>query len=105
MEANTYQNRTQDTAVYPGRHTPSGLNYTILGLVGEAGELANKLKKVYRNQDSVYANREVFVDELGDVLWYAAAFAKELGVSLEEVMEKNLAKLQARKESGTLKNR
>jgi NTP pyrophosphatase (non-canonical NTP hydrolase) len=106
IDLNSYQNKAGDTAVYPGKGTDDGVNYTILGLVGEAGELANKFKKVLRNNESLSVTKKAeLVDELGDVLWYVAGLATELGYSLEGVALANLAKLALRKAEGTLKNR
>jgi NTP pyrophosphatase (non-canonical NTP hydrolase) len=103
---NEYQERAGSTAIYPGKGTDAGVNYTILGLVGEAGELANKYKKVLRNNDFLSpSKRSELMDELGDVLWYTAALANELGFTLEQVARFNLCKLADRKTAGTLKNR
>ncbi len=97
MRLNDYQHEAASTAIYP---KAKGLEYTTLGLVGEAGELANKVKKILRG-DSVdfFALR----DELGDVLWYVAALATELGYPLEIVAKRNLEKLASRKERGVTK--
>jgi NTP pyrophosphatase (non-canonical NTP hydrolase) len=102
---NQYQNESEKTAVYPGKMYPAGITYTIMGMVGEAGEIANKYKKILRKQGQPYAHREDLMDELGDVLWYVSALAGELGYTLGEVAEHNLEKLAARKQSGTLKDR
>ena len=93
------------TAVYPGEGTQAGISYTILGLVGEAGEIANKFKKILRNQENYLDKSEVLMDELGDVLWYAARLASELGYSLNTVAQFNIDKLAKRKAEGTLKDR
>lgn len=103
MTLNEYQHEAVSTAIYPNKSEIGGLTYTILGLCGEAGELANKLKKHIRSGTSV--DSDVLVDELGDVLWYVAAVARELGVPLDEVGQMNLRKLYARKTNGTLANR
>lgn len=97
----TYQMKTSETAVYPAG---IGLTYTSLGLAGEAGEIANKVKKVYRDDNGVLTNerREQLKDELGDLLWYAAQFAEVIGVSLSDVAECNLRKLESRAARGTL---
>ena len=70
----------------------------ILGLVGEAGELADKYKKIIRDRASQISDtdREELVKELGDVLWYVATLARYLGVGLGEVATKNVAKLSDR---------
>ncbi len=76
----------------------------VLGLVGEAGETADKMKKIIRDKDGRISEddkREV-AKELGDVLWYVANIARYLGVSLEEVAEMNLEKLESRKQRNLL---
>ncbi len=103
MEVNEYQKTSFGTAVYPGKDTKTGIEYTLFGLLGEAGELANKYKKVLRSEKNPYAEKEVLMDELGDVLWYASALARELGYTLEEVCQFNIEKLAARLRAGELK--
>ena len=95
---NWYQERAQSTAHYP---TEQALAYVLLGMGGEVGELQNKFKKVLRGDKPL--QRDDMVAELGDVLWYVAMLAKELGVTLQEVAEKNVAKLQQRAANGTIK--
>ena len=101
MDFNEYQNFTNSTAIYPKE---VGLYYTTMGLVGEAGELANVVKKVIRDDGGELTDAKVkkLVKELGDVLWYASEFASGLGVSLNDVACKNIEKLTSRKERGTL---
>ena len=102
MKLNEYQDKCKKTAVYPAK----GMNYSYpaLGLVGEAGEVAEKIKKVIRDQDGVLTeeNKTEIGKELGDVLWYIAIMADEMGLTLEEVAEGNLKKLWSRKERGVL---
>lgn len=100
---NDFQEDALRSAVYPNKGTVGGLTYTILGLCGESGELANKLKKHIRSDTPV--NRAVLIDELGDVLWYVAAVAKELDIDLGQVGEENILKLTQRLKEGTIKNR
>ena len=76
----------------------STLWYPGLGLAGEAGEVAEKLKKHYRDGASLAG----LVKELGDVLWYMAAIARNLGITLEEVAQANLGKITSRKERGKI---
>lgn len=101
MTLEEYQINAQKTALYPEAYR---LLYPTLGLVGEAGELANKVKKVLRDHEGHLTPevREALVLELGDVLWYVAQVATDLGVSLEEVAQRNLAKLQSRMVRGQL---
>jgi NTP pyrophosphatase (non-canonical NTP hydrolase) len=107
MEFNTYQEEAKKFAHYPVMtdNYPSigNLVYPVIALTGEAGELANKLKKLIRNSATVapakWINEEVkelLMDELGDVLWYVAATATELGVNLSQVAQHNLRKLEER---------
>jgi NTP pyrophosphatase (non-canonical NTP hydrolase) len=105
MEFDEYQRKTKETAIYPRDNLMTALSYATLGLVGEAGEIANKVKKIIRDQ-SGDINQDVkdkLGKELGDVLWYVSALATELGVSLSSVASDNLDKLLSRKERGTLK--
>ena len=99
MNINTYQQHASETAIYKDK-----LIYPTLGLAGEAGEIANKVKKILRDnsgnlQESV---REDLICELGDVLWYVAALATDLIVELSEVANKNIEKLNSRKNRGTI---
>jgi NTP pyrophosphatase (non-canonical NTP hydrolase) len=102
MHGNEYQSRALDTAIYPNR----GANfvYPALGLVGEAGEVADKLKKVIRDNDGVLTDtvRDAVAKELSDVCWYIAVLAAELDYSLDEIFDMNLTKLASRKERGVL---
>ncbi len=104
MTLNDYQRLAEQTAVYPGRDSDAGLNYCLLGLGGEVGELLNKQKKVLRGDygdDVILANKHL-IKELGDVLWYASQIALELGTTLDAVAVWNLAKLKKRQDDGTL---
>lgn len=98
---NEYQEAAKSTAIYP---VAIGLAYTILGLNGEAGELANNYKKVLRdnNGNLTLTARAKLADELGDCLWYIAMIATELGLSLSAIADKNISKLAARKLNNTL---
>jgi len=98
-----YQLKSRQTAIYPDRD--NNLTYTILGLVGEAGEVAEKLKKIIRDQDYQIneENRQAIADELGDVLWYLAQNASELKIDLEEIANRNLEKLFSRQARNQLK--
>lgn len=100
---NEYQIAASTTAKYPGAGTWIGLVYTMLGL-GEAGELQGKAKKILRDDDFVLTDerREAMAAELGDVLWYVAMAANELGYELEEIAQDNLSKLSSRSERGVI---
>jgi NTP pyrophosphatase (non-canonical NTP hydrolase) len=91
-----YQRQASETAMYPNRLR--NLAYPTLGLAGEAGEVANIVKKIQRDYGGELTGeiRNKIKDELGDVLWYISACADELGLTLEEIAEFNVEKLAAR---------
>lgn len=99
MTFGQYEYKAALTAVYPQRGTSQGLHYAALGLCGEAGEFADKVKKELRDGTPLTA---AMLAELGDVLWYVAACCAELGYSMEEVARSNLNKLASRRERGVL---
>lgn len=101
MTLNQYQEQSKATAIYPKEQ---GLAYVSLGLSAEAGEVANKVKKIIRDDNSQLTpdKAEAISQELGDVLWYVAQLATELGVNLDDVAQGNLDKLLSRKERGQL---
>ena len=76
----------------------------VLGLVGEAGETADKIKKVLRNKNGIISDEDriEIAKELGDTLWYTATVARYIGVSLEDVAKMNLEKLESRKQRNLL---
>ena len=98
---NSYQRSAASTAIYPNQHK---ITYPALGMAGEAGEVANKVKKLIRdgpdNRPDTW--REDIASEIGDVLWYCAALANDLNLTLGMIAAQNLAKLQERKAKGTL---
>lgn len=104
MEFKEYQERTATTAIYPGRGTINGLLYTALGL-GEVGEVQGKIKKILRDANSVVSPETVqaIKGELGDCLWYLSQCSSELGLTLNDIAEANLAKLADRAARGVLK--
>ena len=91
-----YQAEAKQTALYPNRL--KNLEYPTLGLAGEAGEVANIVKKIQRDFNGVITDeiRAKLKDELGDVLWYISACADELGLTLTEIAEFNVKKLAKR---------
>jgi NTP pyrophosphatase (non-canonical NTP hydrolase) len=91
--------RAESTAVYPQEYT---VLYPTLGLAGEAGEVAEKVKKLVRDGEPHLFYKDDIAKELGDVLWYVAILARDLGYSLEEVAQKNLDKLEDRKNRNML---
>jgi len=102
MNFNEYQEKSKKTAIYPNQ----GKNfiYPTLGLVGEAGEVAEKIKKVIRDNDGLLTEEKIqeLKKELGDVLWYIAQMCIELNLTLDEVAEHNIEKLYSRMERGKL---
>jgi len=98
-----YADAAGTTATYPGRGT-GHLTYPVLGLNGEAGEVAEKLKKILRDHGGELnaEHREALIKELGDVLWYVAACCHELDVPMQEVAARNLQKLASRKARGVI---
>lgn len=104
---NTYQTDAVSFAVYPreifdrnGYIIPV---YPALGLSSEAGEVANKVKKIIRDgNEQTPEKRQQLLDELGDVLWYLANLAGDLGFTLEQVANRNIEKLADRTERGTI---
>ena len=96
-----YQQVAKTTAIYPREQA---IIYPTLGLTGEAGEVANKVKKIIRDgsdktsEDMVQA----ISSEIGDCLWYIAILADDVGVKLSDIANANLEKLANRKEKGTI---
>lgn len=100
MNMNEYQDLAVETAIYDDEFS---VIYPTLGLVGEAGEVAEKIKKGLRDGvEDEEAWIKAMSRELGDVLWYLAAISRDLGLTLEEVADENLAKLADRAERSTL---
>jgi len=96
MDLAEYQSRSRATAVYPG--AGENLLYPTLGLCGEAGEVAEKIKKMIRDDGGVLTDerRAALSKELGDVLWYLAQIATEAGLELDAIAEANIEKLTSR---------
>ena len=132
MDFRTYQEKAEQTVLYPstvdiitkalekcgdGEAVPlivnmlknvkslnGNLAYAALGLAGEAGEINNKIKKVFRDNwgEVTEKARQDIKGELGDVLWYVAAVSRELGLDMDEIARENIDKLFSRKERGVL---
>jgi NTP pyrophosphatase (non-canonical NTP hydrolase) len=102
MDFNDYQTKSRATAKYPA--IGHAVIYPTLGLVNEAGEVAGKIKKVFRDKDGQITpeTREALKAELGDVLWYLAQTCTELELALGEVAEANLTKLLDRQARGKI---
>ncbi len=95
MQLDDYQTAARRTAIYGDRFR---VIYPALGLASEAGEVCGKVKKVLRDQagDFAQAPRADLEDELGDVLWYVAVLAADLGLSLDQIAARDLDKLRSR---------
>ena len=103
MNFSDYQKRSRATAQYPSIGHP--VIYPVLGLANEAGEVAGKIKKVFRDKGGEISAemRSALQAELGDVLWYLAQVCTELELSMDEVAESNLAKLLDRQARGQIR--
>ena len=102
MNFTEYQTKSRKTAKYPPIGHP--VIYPTLGLTNEAGEVAGKIKKIFRDKEGVIGatEREALKGELGDVLWYLAQVCTELDLSLDEVAGYNIEKLYSRLERGKI---
>ena len=97
-----YENLAGQTAIFPEE---KALEYLALGMTSEAGEVAGKVKKLIRDgedKEGFEMKKLAIASEIGDVLWYCAMMAKEVGVPLNDILKENLKKLHSRKERGTL---
>jgi NTP pyrophosphatase (non-canonical NTP hydrolase) len=96
-----YQKVAKTTAIYPREQA---IIYPCLGLTGEAGEVANKVKKIIRDGKNTDNDdiRKAISMEIGDVLWYVALLADDIGCKLSDIANDNLIKLENRKKKGTL---
>jgi len=102
MTAEFYEMKAGQTAIFPKY---KALEYLALGLTSEAGEVAGKVKKLIRDGEDMEGfelKKIAIASEVGDVLWYCAMMAKEVGVPLNDIMKENLKKLHGRKVRGTL---
>ena len=98
----TYQRESRKTwGVIPVDHP---IVYPTLGLANEAGEVAGKIKKIFRDKGGLIedADRQALKYELGDVLWYLTQICTELDLTLEEVAAANLEKLFSRQARGLI---
>lgn len=99
MTLNEYQRKALETAIYP-----APIVYPVLGLCGESGEVADKIKKVLRDNNSDFTDEKKteIAKEIGDVLWYCATLSYDLGFTLNEIAEMNYQKLHSRQLRGKL---
>ena len=99
MQINDYQADARATCLESAKNLP----YLICGLSAEAGEVAGKFAKYIRDRTEFYKLEEDLIKELGDVLWFVAIIADDLGVTLSEVAQQNIDKLYSRQQRGSLK--
>jgi len=102
MDFKEYQSKSRVTALYPNKD--NNYIYPTLGLNGEAGEVAEKIKKVLRDKNGIITDedRQEINKELGDVLWYLSQIASELKLDLEDIAENNINKLYSRLERNAI---
>ena len=96
LDMDKYQNQAVSTAIYDSKHA---VIYPALGLAAEAGEVANKVKKILR--DGKF-DREAIADEVGDCMWYIAALCRDLNIDMQDIANNNIKKLKDRLERGVL---
>ncbi len=108
MTLNEYQTAALETAMYPNEYK---IIYPALGVTEESGECSGKVKKIIRDNDGVFTDEKKLelAKEIGDVLWYCAALAHDIGYLLEDVGKMNVDKLRSRKQrnkiNGSVDNR
>lgn len=97
MKVNDYQKAALETAIYPKEQK---IIYPTLGLTGESGEVSDKVKKVLRDNNSVFSEEKKLeiAKEVGDVMWYCATLSNDLGFDLETICQMNIDKLNSRKQ-------
>ena len=95
-QMNDYQRAAVSTAIYKKEHA---VIYPALGLAAEAGEVANKVKKILR--DGKF-DREAIADEVGDCMWYIAALCRDLNIDMQQIANNNIKKLKDRLERGVI---
>jgi len=101
LNFNEYQDAATKTAIYGAGNL---IVYPALGLANEAGEVLGKIKKVLRDKDGVFTEEtnKAIGDEIGDTLWYMAALARDLGLSMNDIATNNIKKLLDRQQRGVI---
>ena len=101
MTFEEFQEISAETAIYSKQWS---MMYPALGLAGEAGEVCNKVKKIFRDEDGHLVDevREALAKELGDVLWYISALATDLDLNLDDIARGNRDKLESRHKRGVI---
>ncbi len=107
MDFNEYQALASRTANFEGKQKEYELLYLTLGIAGEAGEIAEKVKKLIRNDDGALSDekREDLKREIGDVLWYLSQLARTLAIPFDDVARANIEKLADRAKRGVIKSK
>jgi NTP pyrophosphatase (non-canonical NTP hydrolase) len=102
MTFNEYQLKAKETAIFPDEE--NRFIYATLGMMGEAGEVSEKIKKIWRDKGKLVSDsdREEVKKELGDVLWYMSQLALEIGINFDDIATNNINKLQSRLERNVL---
>jgi len=100
LNFNEYQEWTSTTSILNDMQ----IDYFTIALAGEVGEIAEKVKKVFRDKNGVFdpKDKKALAKELGDVMWYIAQFSRNLGYPLQEIIEMNIEKLESRKKRNVL---
>ena len=98
MNVKEYEDFVKSMKVFPEKHA---IVYPTLGMVGEAGEVSEKVKKWLRGDKDL--DKKELIKEIGDVLWYITALSIDLDYSLQDVIDSNVEKLSDRKERGVVK--
>ncbi len=98
MTFNDYQKESNKTAIYPDKG--NNFVYPVLGMMGEAGEVAEKIKKVWRDKNNIVSDddKNEIKKEMGDVLWYLSQLATELGIDFDDIANTNILKINSRLE-------
>ena len=98
MTFNDYQAETNKTAIYPNKG--NNVVYPVLGLAGETGEVADKIKKIWRDKNNIISDEDKLEikKEMGDILWYLSQLATELQIDFDDVADTNVLKIKSRQE-------
>lgn len=101
MTLNEYQKKALETAIYPEQYK---VIYPALGMAGEAGEVADKVKKIIRDSNGEITQEKALeiAKEIGDVLWYCATLGNDLGFDLDTIAQMNYNKLHSRQQRGKI---
>jgi NTP pyrophosphatase (non-canonical NTP hydrolase) len=106
MDFNEYQEKASVTATFTGKQEEHQLMYLALGICGESGEIAEKIKKMIRNDEGIITDetRELLKLEIGDVLWYLSQLSRVLGFTFDEAAQANITKIMDRRARGVIKS-